>query len=302
MSSKYLLFLMLALMVLMLGCKAETIKKGMQNADIEYTDISHIHQTNNGAAVFYRAKTDIPNQFPLGLAFFKGSQEEEWEYIISSWSHYENENLIISEDAVPGNILSSKPDGNSIHIKYGEIRNPYINKVLVRDRKTGEWIDAEIVRENDFIFYKIGNFDGVKALSSEGNVIDIQGIGNQVSRELGERKEIAHEYLHEKVMDGYEGDHYYLGTSDSYQMNKDKLKLNSREFIWKLVNVSPEQFEGHDIYVEKFKIDLNSLEQKHKGSAFFNLLITSDTVISGYITIESENKLFFDLSGNELKN
>lgn len=301
MVKKAIKILVFVVLLVLTACKAETIEDGMKQSDIQYVKISHVVPMDAGATVFYRAKSDISGQFPLGVAYFKGSDETGWEHIKHGFSYYENENLMVEMDRIPSHPLFPVQEvGDRKYLTFGEINNPYIQKVLVRDRATGKWNEAKIVREHDFIFYHIGDPHGVKGVSEQGHVIDIQGTGDKEMQDLHKRESIAHDFLHEKVLkDG--GNHYYLGTIDEFIVLEDEMK--NKENYWKLANIDPKTFEGQTVFIEKYKVDLHQLEQTHRGDAFAYIIMIDNKAFGGYISVEKQgSKLVFDLEQNQISN
>jgi hypothetical protein len=290
---KVIIIFAIVILLFLTGCKTDSIEEGMKQSDIDFVNISHIVPIDDGAAVFYRTQTDIPNQFPIGVAYFLGSDEEGWEHITHGWSYYDNENLIINIQRIPHTLFSGKDNDDSVYLTFGEINNPYIENVLVRDRNNKEWDEAVIVNENDYIFYHIGDQYGVKGLSGQGHVIDIQGTGDKEMQDLHKREGAAHDFLHEHLLNNG-GTHYYLGTVEHFIVEDNEAE--NKQNHWNLVNIDPKRYNGQTVYIEKYKIDLHQLEQVHKGDAFANILMTDNEVIGGYIAIENQgSKLFFDL-------
>ncbi|MFX3673524.1 MAG: hypothetical protein ACE3JQ_03615 [Paenisporosarcina sp.] len=174
------LFLLLIFLFLLSGCKYDTLDQAFEKqADYEVKEVVANVEVENVVAILYLTEPnaeDFPNihEDVVAIEFYKN--DDGWEKVVNgTWSHYENDNLILHSERYLETYANGKKD-KITRITFGEINNEEITKIEVS--KDGEhFVPAEIVNNTHLpkrYFYQIGEYPIVRGLSKTGEVIDRQ--------------------------------------------------------------------------------------------------------------------------------
>jgi hypothetical protein len=170
--------LFIILLIMMTGCSYPTLNEAIKkDTPYKVNNVIHIENVGSISIVLYDT---IPEQeeFPhltepvLGIAFFKGSDEDGWENVgPNGWDHQENTQFTIyheffSEYDNKGDLIVDVP------VIFGEINNKEIESIETsgdsKNYKEAVVIDTEYGR----YYLAIGHITSIKGLSKNGDVIE----------------------------------------------------------------------------------------------------------------------------------
>lgn len=171
----------LLLAFILVGCNQnndseKTIDEAISNDLENVNDLFLVKETEKGVIVLYETNPQAPNFDEVtAIAFFSGDDKLGWEYLKkrSGWTYYSNDNMTVYHQPIPQEVAAKK----NTRIIFGEINNPTIQDVQVKD-KEGNFVSATILNEdNKNIYYIIGKFNDVevRGLSKDKEIIDQQG-------------------------------------------------------------------------------------------------------------------------------
>lgn len=169
---------LLFLLFVLVGCeKKQTIPEILQSVG---GDIGHYLTvpTEAGTVAVFTVKPEGEEFLAVGSVFAK--ETGNGKYVRdqgSSWIHYDNPNVIVSDDFYWPNAENAEPEDQGLHISYGFVPNINIESIYLLDRKENKWVKANYSKEKQ-IYYLLGEYSGTKAIGKNGAVIDIQGTGD----------------------------------------------------------------------------------------------------------------------------
>nr|WP_263323448.1 hypothetical protein [Neobacillus sp. Marseille-Q6967] len=174
-----IILLVISFMFLLTGCKYSTLDEAIKKG-IPYKvhEVVHIQKEKGVTAVLYTAipdKKETPHitEPVLGVAFFKGNDEEGWENVgPNGWTHMEGEPFTMYQDFY----REFDEDGNQtleLHVIFGEITNREVTRIQTLERGSeDQYKDAAVVDADSGRYYlTFGRTSGIRGLSEAGEVI-----------------------------------------------------------------------------------------------------------------------------------
>ncbi|TLS36420.1 hypothetical protein [Pseudalkalibacillus caeni] len=216
---KQYLFLFFGLIFLLVSCENPRPLDETLSSIKGYNGSHVLVPVKEGAILIYTVKPENADGTAIGSGFLKGSKEEGWIRADGGfgWDMYGNANLMTAENRLLVHKSDNPDDEKTVSLSYGLVENPYITNIFLKEGN--DWIEAEYIPEKR-IYYKIGDFTGIKGTSKNGTVIDIQGTGDFEMQQLIDKQVLGERFLQEiEWLRGYE--YHFLGATEHTMTKED---------------------------------------------------------------------------------